>query len=222
MPMIECNRRRAPLLAALSAAALLAHAGAQPPSGESTAMASSKEQGSPARTVVEGEGARVETTFALDDAKQRLSVRYRIANTGAAPLAVFDRGNAHAVLTKRQTAGAVGAALMKREGGDVTLSHVALPLPTPAPTVPTTPLAAKLETGASLDGAFEFNLALADAPRRVRWCLGVATFEEDEFGRTKAASEMPVWTATEAAVARQRTLCTSWYDLADGAFETGG
>ena len=185
-------------------------------------MPSSKKEGNPARTVVEGEGARLQATFGFDDAKQRLSVRYRIANTGDVPLAVFDRGNAHAVLTKRQTAGAVSAPLMKRDGGDVTLSHIALPLPTPAPTVPPTPLAAKVEAGAGLEGAFDFNLSLADAPKRVRWCLGVAPFAEDEFTASKRSGEAPVWSASVAAVERQRTLCTPWYDLVGGAFEAGG
>jgi hypothetical protein len=215
--MIECNRRRAPLLAALSAAMLLAHADAQPPSGKSASMPPSV----PARTtVVEGEGGeKLEAAFDFDGAKQRLSVRYRIANTGDAPLAVFDRGNAHAVLTKRQTAGVVGAPLMKQDGGDVTLSHVALPLPKPAPTVPPTPLAAKVEVDASLDGTFDFNLSLADAPKRVRWCLGVAPFAEDEFTASKRGGEVQVWSASSAAVARQRTLCTQWYDVATRAFE---
>lgn len=213
--MTPRNRHRLPLLTALSAAMLFAHAGAQPPSGESAAMPSSEQ----ARTVVEGEGARLEAAFGFDAEKQRLSVRYRIANTSDAPLAVFDRGNAHAVLTKRQTAGAVGAPLLKQDGGDATLSHIALPLPTPAPTVPPTPLAAKLEAGAQLEGAFEFNLSLADATKRVRWCLGVTTFGEGDFGRTGRESDMPVWTATAAAVARQRTLCTPWFDLAAKSFE---
>jgi hypothetical protein len=219
--MIECNRSRAPLLAALSVAMLLAHADAQPPSGESTAMPPSKEGASPARAVVEGEDARLEATFGFDGAKQRLSVRYRIENTGDTPLAVFDRGNAHAVLTKRQKAGAVGAPLMEQDGGDVTLSHVALPLPTPAPTVPPTPLAVKLDAGTSLDGAFDFNLSLADTPKRLRWCVGVASFTEDEFTASKQAGEVQVWSASFAVIESQRTLCTPWYDPAGGTFEAG-
>lgn len=220
--MIECNRSRAPLLAALSVAMLLAHADAQPPSGESAAMPPSKEGASPARTVVEGEGAKLEAAFDLDDAKQRLSLHYRIENTGDAPLAVFDRGNAHAVLTKRQKAGAVGAPLIKQDGGDVTLRHVAMPLPKPAPTVPPTPLAVKLDAGASLDGTFDFNLSLADAPKRVRWCVGVAPFTEDGFTASKQGGEVQVWSASFAVIESQQTLCTPWYDLAGGAFEADG
>jgi hypothetical protein len=213
--MTECNRR-APLLAALSAAMLLAHADAQPPSGESAAMPPSES----ASTIVEGEdGPKLEATFDLDDGKQRLSVRYRIDNTGAAPLAVFDRGNAHLVLTKRLKRGAVAAPLFKQDGGDLTLSHVAMPLPTPAPTVPPTPLAARVETGAGLDGAFDFNLSLADASKRVRWCLGVAPFTESEFTASKQGGEVQVWSASFAVIESQRTLCTPWYDLADAAFE---
>jgi hypothetical protein len=218
--MIECNRSRVPLLAVLSAVMLFAHADAQPPSRKSAAMSPSKGGASPARTVVEGDGTKMEATFDFDGAKQRLSVRYRIANTGDAALAVFDRGNAHAVLTKRQKAGAIGAPLMKQDGGDVTLSHIALPLPKPAPTVPPTPLAAKVEAGGSLDGAFDFNLSLADAPRRVRWCLGMAPFTEGEFTASKNG-ESGVWSASFAVIESQRTLCTPWYDLTGGAFEAG-
>jgi hypothetical protein len=217
--MIECNRSRVPLLAVLSAVMLFAHADAQPPSRKSAAMSPSKGGAGPACTVVEGDGAKMEAAFDLDGAKQRLSVRYRIANTGDAALAVFDRGNAHAVLTKRQAAGAVGAPVMKQDVGDVTLSHIAMPLPTPAPTVPPTPLAAKLDAGASLDGAFEFNLSLADGPKRVRWCLGVVPFTENEFAASKHGGEVQVWSASFAVIESQRTLCTPWYDLAERAFE---
>ena len=220
--MIECNRSRAPLLAALSVTMLLAHADAQPTSGESAAMPPYKEGASPTRTVVKGDGAKLEATFDLDDSKQRLSVRYRIENAGDAQLAVFDRGNAHAVLTKRQKAGAVGAPLVKQDGGDLTLNHVAMPLPTPAPTVPPTPLAAKLEAGASLDGAFDFTLSLADTPKRVRWCVGVAPFTEGEFTASKQGGEVQVWSASFAMIESQRTLCSPWYDLAGGAFEADG
>lgn len=215
--MTKCNRRHAPLLAALSAAMLLAHADAQPPSGKSATMPSES-----ASTIVEGEaGAKLQATFDLDDAKQRLSVRYRIDNTGARPLAVFDRGNAHLVLTKRLKPGTVAAPLFKQDGGDLTLSHVAMPLPTPAPTVPPTPLAARVETDAGLDGAFDFKLSLADAPKRVRWCLGVAPFTEGEFTASKTG-ESPIWSASFAVVESQRRLCTPWYDLAEAAFEGDG
>ncbi len=217
--MTECNRRRAPLLAALSIAMLLAHADAQPPpSGKKTAMSPSESTS----TIVEGEdGAKLQATFDLDAAKQRLSVRYRIDNIGNAALAVFDRGNAHAVLTKRQKPGAIAAPLFKQDGGDLALSHVAMPLPKPAPTVPPTPLAVKLDAGGSLDGTFDFNLSLADGPKRVRWCIGVAPFTEDQFTASKQGGEVQVWSASFAVVETQRTLCTPWYDLTGGAFETG-
>jgi hypothetical protein len=134
---------------------------------------------------------------------------------------VFDRGNAHLVLTKRLKPGAVAAPLFKQDGGDLTLSHVAMPLPTPTPTVPPTPLAAKVEAGAGLDGAFDFQLSLADGPKRVRWCLGIAPFTEGEFTASKAG-ESPVWSASFAVIESQRRLCTPWYDLTDAAFERDG
>ena len=187
--MTKCNRRHAPLLAALSSAMLLAHADAQPPSGESAAMSPSES----ASTIVEGEdGAKLQAAFDLDDAKQRLSVRYRVDNTGDAPLAVFDRGNAHPVLTKRQKPGGVRA-VVQAGWRRSDIEPRPMPLPTPAPTVPSTPLAAKLEPARSRR-RIDFNLSLADARARAL-CLGVARSRE-RVHRIEQGGGVQVWAAS--------------------------
>lgn len=170
-----------------------------------------------ARTTVEGDGAVLEVAF--DPAGSRLAVRYRISNTGSGPLAVFDRGDRHAVLTKRLVAGEVPAPRFEDGAGGLTLSHVARALPDPAPTVPPVPLAAKLAPGAALDDGFAFDLSLGSASGRVRWCLGVAPFDA-EFQASESAGEVAVWTAPFEAAEAQQRLCTPWFDVAAGAFVT--
>ncbi|MDH5824755.1 hypothetical protein QFW77_17435 [Luteimonas sp. RD2P54] len=170
-------------------------------------------------TTVEGDGARLEADFAYDPRQQALRVRYRLHNTGDAALAVFDRGNRHAVLTGRQQPGAVSDPVFREDGADVTLSHIALPLPSPSPTVPPTPLAVRLPAGAELEGEFTFAPPTAEPARRMRWCLGVADFEESEFTAPEDVGGVEVWQASFAHVERQQLLCTPWFDVAAGTFE---
>lgn len=212
MPSIRFPSRLA-LAVALSATVPFAHAAT--PQAESAAM---HEEDVPARTSVEGEGAMLELAFDPNAGGDRLAVRYRITNTGDAALAVFDRGNRQAVLAKRQNAGDVPAPMFDTDGGDVTLSHVAMPLPTPSPTVPPVPLAARLVPGEAHDGAFEFDLALAGAPSRVRWCLGVAPFDEAASLAAESTNKVAVWTVSFEIVERQQRLCSPWYDIAGGVF----
>lgn len=171
-----------------------------------------------ASTTIEGDGVRVEAAFETV-AGGGLRVRYRVRNTGDADIAVFDRGNRHAVLTRRQRTGEVGEPGFRDEGdGDVSALHVALPLPQPSPTVPPVPLAAKLPAGAGLEGEFEFAPLLADTPRRVRWCLGVAPFDEAHFGDPETVDGVEVWQGSFDLAGRQQTLCTGWFEIAAGAF----
>ena len=212
--MSMSNPRTGATLAFLSAALLapqVADARAHP---ESTQM---HEEDRVARTTVEGEGARLEVAFDPDG--EALAVRYRISNTGAAPLAVFDRGDRHAVLTRKQVAGEVGAPRFEEAGGGLVLSHEARALPDPAPTVPPVPLAARLDAGQAIDGAFAFDLSLAGPVTRVRWCLGVSAFEASRFETSESTGEVPVWTAPFDVADTQQRLCTPWFDLAAGAFE---
>jgi hypothetical protein len=169
-------------------------------------------------TLVQGQGARLEVRFDYP-ASRPLNVAYRFHNDGAVPLMVFDRGNRHAVMTRKQALGDVGAPVFSDQGGDVTLSHRALPLPRPTPILPPTPLAARVEPGATMTGEFEFSVPTAQAPRRLRWCLGVAPFAEDFREYKLEPRTREVWLASFAVVDRQQLLCTPWYDVAKAAFE---
>lgn len=210
---------------ALGLALAAAHAGAYdgaPGAGRAaTPRVESMNAASPVSTRVEDGAARLEASIA-SPSPGSVQVRYRLHNAGDTPLAVFDRGNRHAVLTKRQAAGAVGAPTFEDTGGgDVVLRHVALPSSTggpTGPTVPATPLALKLDPGATLAGEFSFSIPTPTPPKRVRWCLGVAAFDGRHFFSPETAADGEVWQANDDAVRSQRTLCTPWFDLASGEF----
>ncbi|HRO28212.1 MAG TPA: hypothetical protein PLD19_12360 [Luteimonas sp.] len=178
---------------------------------------------SPDSARIDVDDARLEVTFAALT-PETVRVRYRLRNSGDVPLAVFDRGDRHAVLMKRQAAGAVGAPTFEEAvGGDVVLRHVARPLaggPT-GPTLPPTPRALKLAPGASVEGGFSFAMPASSPPRRVRWCLGVAPFDDAAFFSPETVDAGEIWQAGEDAVRAQRSLCTPWFDLAAGAFAAG-
>ncbi|HJR74039.1 MAG TPA: hypothetical protein VJ806_10425 [Luteimonas sp.] len=149
-----------------------------------------------------------------------LKVTYRLRNQGKAPLMVFDRGNRHAVLTKKLTQGDVAAPTFTQEDADLTLSHRALPLAKPHPIIPPTPLASRVEPGATLQGEFEFSL-LTDVPvERVRWCLGVVPFADDFKALKPEPNKPEVWLGSLSHADRQRMLCTPWFDLPTEAFES--
>ncbi|MGY1530272.1 hypothetical protein [Luteimonas sp. A649] len=202
-------------LALLSAALLAPHAVGAQANTESTQM---HEEDRVARTSVDGEGARLEVAFDPDG--DALAVRYRISNTGQAPMAVFDRGDRHAVLAKTLVAGEVPVPRFEEAEGGLVLSHGARPLPSPAPTVPPVPLASRLASGAALDGAFAFDLSLAGKVDRVRWCLGVAAFDDALFETSESMGDVAVWTAPFEMAEAQQLLCTPWFDVAAGVFET--
>ena len=169
-------------------------------------------------TVVAGADARLEVRF--DYAGSRpLKVSYRLHNDGKAPLMVFDRGNRHAVLTKKLVQGEIAAPTFSDEDGDVTLSHRVLPLTKPTPFIPPTPLAARVEPGAVLAGEFEFSVPTAQAPRRLRWCLGVIPFAGDFKAIKGEAPAKEVWLGSLNDAERQQLICTPWYDVAKAAFD---
>lgn len=166
---------------------------------------------------------QVELDYAPDS--RRVEVAYRVSNQGDRALMVFDRGNRQQVLAGRLLQGQVATPAFSQDDGDLTLSHRAMPLPTPAPTVPPTPLATRVEPGGELRGRFEFAPPTAQAPQRLRWCLGVAWFDEQAFeplGRQAQDDSAPVtsavWRADFAVVERQQLLCTPWYDLSRAQF----
>lgn len=172
-----------------------------------------------ATTTVEGDGVRVEASFE-HAAGGPLRVRYQVRNTGGSDLAVFDRGDRHAVLTGRHKAGEVGDPGFRDDGeGGLELRHAARPLPQPAPTLPPTPLAVRLAPGQSLEGSFSFAPLVGDQPQRLRWCLGVAPFNETQFRSPEQAGGIQVWQASFALSESQQLLCTPWFDVAAGTFQ---
>lgn len=171
-------------------------------------------------TRVESDGFVLDVRFEAR-AGAPLYVHYRLQNTGREPLVVFDRGDRHAVLTKRQTMGDIGQPGSRDEGnGDVTLSHVARPLPEPPPTLPPVPLAAKLPAGGILEGTFSASPMTLDPPKRLRWCLGVSAFEPAHFSSSEQVDGVDIWHASFDEASRQTTVCTPWFDIANSAFET--
>ena len=147
----------------------------------------------------------LEARFGVDAARHRVHVDYSIRNTSAAPLMVLDGGAA--VAGKVDASGA--APLAKLDGDALTLTHAAMPLPKPAPTVPRVPLAARVEPGATHAAAFDAELPAA--AHRVRYCIGVAPFDEDAF--TAMPGRPDVWRASFALAGTQATLCTEWFEV---------
>lgn len=189
---------------------------------ETTPMPRTETATRAATTVVNADDARLQAGFDYDPASGTLHVRYRVSNQGDGPLAVFDRGDRQGVLTKRQAAGAVPSPLFTVDGnGEITLGHEALPLPQPSPTLPPVPLAAKLDAGGALAGEFSFTPPVSGAARRLRWCLGVAAFNDRDYTAPERFGEVEVWRASFAVVDAQQRLCTPWFELATGTFADG-
>lgn len=148
-------------------------------------------------------------------------VDYRLTNAGDVPMLVFDRGDRHAVLTRKQAVGAVGRPFVREdEGARITLSHVARALPKPPPTVPPTPLARQLDAGAAYEDAFTFSAWLADVPLQLRWCVGVAPADPARLFSPDTIGDIEIWQADFAFADAQTLLCTPWFDVARGAFTT--
>ncbi len=188
---------------------------ASPESATTTAATAS------AATIAEVQSplAHLRAQFDYDPASRSLQVRYRLDNTSGGALAVFDRGNAHAVGTGRLQLGQVGAPTQRQQGGDVELFHVVSPLPNPSPTAPPTPLALRLEPGAQVEASFRAHLLGADAPARLRWCLGLMRFDEGAMRRSTETEAGPVWLASFGASELQQVLCTPWYEVEAGRFQ---
>jgi hypothetical protein len=193
----------------------LLHGGAAPASASRPAAPMSDRPGSSA--VIEDRDLALHVQFDFAAATRVLRVRYALDNRGPAAVAAFDRGDTLALARHALEAGAVAAPLREARGDALTLGHRALPLPRPAPTVPRQPLAARVEAGARLEGAFSTDVDPGIA--RVRHCLGVAAFDPALFSMPQRTASVEIWRASFDAAGRQRLLCTPWFDLARGAFD---
>jgi hypothetical protein len=171
-----------------------------------------------AETRIEADALLLEAAFEYDPSRGDLRVSYALRNRGSKPVAVFDRGDRQQVTSGRLVLGAVPTPRSESgDDGDIVLAHVARPLPQPPPVLPPTPLTARVEPGAALRGAFAYA-PLAVAPRRLRWCLGVADFDASAFDQPQTLDGVSLWRASFAIIERQRRLCTPWFDPASGAF----
>jgi len=193
----------------------LLHGGATPASANPPDAPMNDRPGTTAAIEDRDLALRVQFDFAA--ATRVLQVRYALDNRGAKAIAVLDRGDTMAVAKHLLAIGAVGAPLRETQGDGLTLSQHALPLSKPTPTVPRIALAARLEAGHALDGAFAVDID--PAIKRVRHCLGVAPFEDGLFSMPQRTSLAEVWRASFAVAEHQRLLCTPWFDLDRGAFE---
>lgn len=164
-------------------------------------------------------GAALEARFEYAEGAP-LKVSYRLRNESKAPLMVFDRGNRHAVLTQKLVQGDVAAPTFTQEDGDLTLSHRALPPAKPHPLIPPTPLASRVDPGATLEGEFEFAMDTDVPVDRVRWCLGVVPFADDFKALKPEPNKPEVWLGSLSHADSQRSLCTPWFDLATASFES--
>lgn len=171
-----------------------------------------------ARAHVDAQGIALEAVFTRD--QRRLRVDYRIRNTGAVAIVVFDRGDRHAVLTRRQTAGAIGAPMQAQADGRATLSHVARALPRPVPTVAPTPLARWIAPGGTADASFEFANWMPDTPAQVQWCVGIGVADEARLFLPDDSGDTEVWQADFGYADDQQVLCTPWFDMARGTFDS--
>ncbi len=188
---------------------------------DSPAAAEKSAMSAEARNIARIEGADAVLEARFDYAEGGpLKVAYTLRNEGKAPLMAFDRGNRHAVMTKKLVQGEVAQPTFSQEEGDLTLSHRALPLTKPHPIIPPTPLASRVEPGATLEGAFEFSI-LTDVPvERVRWCLGVVPFADDFKALEPEPNKPEVWLGSLSHAESQQLLCTAWFDLPTGEFES--
>lgn len=166
-------------------------------------------------TTVEDAHLKLRVEFNFDAGRHMLRVRYLLDNRGKTAVALFDRGDSLAVEQHRLKAGAVATTTLEQGTDGLTLSHRALPLRKPAPTVPPVPLAARVDAGSELGGDI---LADVGTAKRVRYCLGVAPFDTAMFSSPQPIDGVDLWRASFKAADTQRLLCTPWFDLAQRAF----
>lgn len=168
---------------------------------------------------VRAANALLDLQLSYDAAHALLVADYRLRNEGKQAIAAFDRGDSIALATRRLVAGKNVAPMLEQGGVRVTLSHFALDLPNPAPTVPRVSLAARIEPGETLSGSFRIEMP-SDA-RDVRYCIGVATFDDEHFSAAATPAGVALWRTAFTVAALQSRVCSPWFSLADGRFEQG-
>jgi hypothetical protein len=210
-----------PGVIALFAIALTACAGTRssPPSESSMSSTSASTDSLPESRFEGPFDTQLHVVLDLPPDQLVADLRYVLRNNGREPLMVFDRGTAHDVGIERQVLGEVGEPRQEASGEDLTLMHVAIPLPEPSPTSPPTPLALELAPGAVLAGRFKVMLQGPALPKRLRWCLGMAPKEESMLFSPMKTKDGQLWTASFAVTERQQRACSPWYDVQNRRFD---
>jgi hypothetical protein len=169
-------------------------------------------------TALDAEGVEFEVRVSVEKSSHTASIEYRVRNTGTAPLAVFDRGDTRTTAARAPASGKMAAPPPSFEsvGADLSLNHLALALPKPAPTVPRVSLATRVEAGATHEGHFVASIDASVA--RLRYCLGTTPFDAATFIEQEGV-QPPAWRTPFALADTQRRLCTPWYRIAEKRFE---
>jgi hypothetical protein len=149
---------------------------------------------------------------------QTFYLQYRLRNESAdTAIAVFDRGVYGDWAGVAYAPGPVGKPRFAIDGDTATLTHSAVPAVDGD--MRTMPIAVHVAPGATLSDAFIHAGFDGVSPKRVRWCVGIAAFDETLFRSPQPTDRGTIWIANADAVARQTLLCTSWYDVENERFE---
>lgn len=178
-----------------------------------TAHPSMPKQDTLASTVT-NELATLKAGFRYDTDSGKLHVMYSVRNNTDQPLMIMDGGTA-----KEGVVAPNPKPTRKTQGDGMTFSFKVLGLPNPAPTVPRTTLAHRLESGQSHASAFTVAL-LAVGIHSVRFCIAVAPADEAMFRPLDGHQDL--WRASFRLADAQTLLCTPRFDLQTSQFAEHG
>lgn len=149
-----------------------------------------------------------------------IQVGYRLHNGSRdRSIAVFDRGTYEQHAGAVYAPGSVSAPIVKVAGTDIEMIHAALPPATGTGSMPSTSLAIEVKGEEELKGFFVVPRLGNVSLQRLRWCVGVMSFDKSLF-RTPYESEFgTIWVAKIDLQPQQKMLCTPWYDVALAKFE---
>lgn len=213
---------RATAVLAASLAAACAH-GLPHPAEESRMNAQPDTTTATADTrlrVQDGQEASLHTEFHYSADANTVLVRYRLRNGSAdRALAVFDRGVYGDRAGAAFNPGPVGAPRVEQQADGTVLLHGPGPAPATAAMDPlgAAPLAVELKPGAELADQFVHRFT-DGTPKRLRWCVAVAAFDEKQFRNPVKTDHGPIWTGAGDTSAATKQLCTPWYDVGTARF----
>ncbi len=159
--------------------------------------------------------ARATFTIVRDGEGGRLRVAYTVHNTSSGWLYVFDRGDTHAVSTKRQRLGDIAPPHEGATAEGTTLTHAPKPIGTPSPTAPPIPLASAIAPGARHAAEFFYTVPRDRGAAPLRYCVTIAP-AGTRVGEALPGSE--VYRVDGAFGLERTTLCSPWFDSDAAAF----